>query len=401
MKPVLIVSGDFVKTGGMDRANHALATYLANQGREVHLVAYRASDDLLERPNVVLHRSPKPLGSYMLGQPVLEQIGRRWAKTISGRGGDVVVNGGNCIWGDVNWLHHLNVLDKPEVAGSLLRRIKRRVNYHYAAWTDRLALRKARLVVTTCERNKRDLIRWLSLPPERIAVVYMGTDPTLFYPARSEARAATRTAQGWPLDRPLVAFVGALGEDRRKGFDTLFSAWKQLCGESSWDANLIVVGRGGEQAAWEARTAEAGLSSRIQFLGFRRDFPELLRACDAHVLPSRYEGYSLATQEALCCGLPAFVTESAGIAERYPEALRHMLIPDPNDAGDLANRLRDWRAAMTRDAAAVAYLSEELRSWTWEHTAEQFATLMAGKREGCLDPSAVTNGDRLRTPATP
>ena len=379
MKPVLIVSGDFVKTGGMDRANHALASHLASLGREVHLVAYRAADDLLQRPNVVLHRTPKPLGSYMLGQPVLDQVGRRWAKRIRRRGGDVVVNGGNCLWGDVNWLHHLNVLDRPAAAGSLPRRLKRRVNYHYAAWTDRLALRRSRLIVTTCQRNKRDLIEWLSLPPERIAVVYLGTDPSLFYPSRSEARMATRAALGWPLDRPLVAFVGALGEDRRKGFDTLFAAWKQLCRESSWDANLIVVGRGGEQPAWEARAAEAGLSSRIQFLGFRRDFPELLRACDAHVLPSRYEGYSLATQEALCCGLPAFVTQSAGIAERYPAALQHLLIPDPDDASDLANRLRDWRARTTRDSPAVAAFSEELRSWTWENTAEQFAALMAGR----------------------
>ena len=31
-----LVSGDFVKTGGMDRANYALASYLARQGRAVH-----------------------------------------------------------------------------------------------------------------------------------------------------------------------------------------------------------------------------------------------------------------------------------------------------------------------------------------------------------------------------
>jgi hypothetical protein len=38
MKPYLLVTGDFVKTGGMDRANYALAHYLARQGGEVHLV---------------------------------------------------------------------------------------------------------------------------------------------------------------------------------------------------------------------------------------------------------------------------------------------------------------------------------------------------------------------------
>jgi len=377
MKPVLIVSGDFVKTGGMDRANYALASYLAGQGREVRLAAYRAADDLIALPNVPLHRAPKPLGSYFVAQPFLDRVGRRAAREIAAKGGDVVVNGGNCQWGDVNWLHHLNVLDVPARVGSPLRRLKRSLNYRLAVVTDRAALRKARLTITTCERNKRDLVEWLGLPPDRIAVVYLGTDPDLFYPATPEERAATRAAFDLPADRPVLAFVGALGEDRRKGFDTLFEAWKQLCREPSWDADLVVVGRGGEEPAWQSRAAESGLASRIRFLGFRRDLPALLRACDAHVLPSRYEGYSLATQEAFCCGLPAFVTDTAGIAERYPAALRPLLIPDPNDANDLAARLRTWRSDTARFAPAVAALSAEFRAHTWDQMAAEFAGLMA------------------------
>ena len=380
MKPVLIVSGDFVKTGGMDRANYALASYLAEQGREVHLAAYRAADDLLARPGVTLHRAPKPLNSYFLAQPFLDRVGRREARRVAARGGDVVVNGGNCQWGDVNWLHHLNVLDRPAPVGSPQRRLKRVLNYRLAVMTDRAALRKARLTITTCERNKRDLLEWIDLPSERVAVVYLGTDPSLFYPASHEERAATREALGLPMDRPVLAFVGALGEDRRKGFDTLFDAWKRLCGDASWDADLVVIGRGNEEPAWQARTAQAGLSSRLRFLGFRRDLPALVRACDGHVLPSRYEGYSLVTQEALCCGLPAFVTDTAGIAERYPTALHPLLIPDPNDATDLAARLRGWRDDRERFAPAIATLGAQLRAHTWERMAEEFAGLMEGSR---------------------
>lgn len=386
MKPILIVSGDFVKTGGMDRANYALAAYLAEQGREVHLAAYRAGDDLLARPNVTLHRAYKPLNSYFLATPFLDHTGRRQARQIAARGGDVVVNGGNCQWGDVNWLHHLNVLDKPAPVGRPLRRLKRTLNYRLAVATDRTALRRARLTITTCERNKRDLVEWLGLPPERIAVVYLGTDPTLFHPASADERAATRAALDLPPDRPVLLFIGALGEDRRKGFDTLFEAWTQLCRDTRWDADLVVVGRGGEEPAWRTRATDAGLSSRIRFLGFRRDLPALVRACDAHVLPSRYEGYSLVTQEALCCGLPAFVTDTAGIAERYPAELQPLLIPDPNDPADLADRLRAWRDDMSRFAPVVAALSAELRAHTWDQMAAEFTALMEGTRAGASNP---------------
>ena len=41
MSPWLLATGDFTESGGMDRANHALAAYLARHGRQVHLVAHR------------------------------------------------------------------------------------------------------------------------------------------------------------------------------------------------------------------------------------------------------------------------------------------------------------------------------------------------------------------------
>jgi hypothetical protein len=51
--PIALITGDFVKTGGMDRANYALASYLLNRGDEVHLAAYRVSADLLAKQNAV------------------------------------------------------------------------------------------------------------------------------------------------------------------------------------------------------------------------------------------------------------------------------------------------------------------------------------------------------------
>jgi len=39
----VLVSGDFTPLGGMDHANHGLASYLARSvGAEVHLVTHRA-----------------------------------------------------------------------------------------------------------------------------------------------------------------------------------------------------------------------------------------------------------------------------------------------------------------------------------------------------------------------
>jgi glycosyltransferase involved in cell wall biosynthesis len=118
------------------------------------------------------------------------------------------------------------------------------------------------------------------------------------------------------------------------------------------------------------------LAERIRFLGFVPDLPAVLAACDAHALPSRYEGYSLATLEALCCGLPALVTTSAGIAERYPAALGELLIPDPEDVGGLAERLRQWHARRDEFRRAVAEFARVLRAHTWDQMAREMAAII-------------------------
>lgn len=374
MRPYLLVAGDFVQSGGMDAANHALAMYLSRQEAEVHLVTHRAADDLAKRPNVTVHQVPKPLGSYLLGEPLLDRVGRYWASRIESRGGRVLVNGGNCQWGDVNWVHYVHSAYTPTTSGSGLRLLKHRWAHRRFVREERKALQRANVVITNSERTKHDLVEQLNIPAERIHTIYYGTDPDRFRPPTHEERCAIREKIGWAADQPIVAFIGALG-DRRKGFDTLFAAWEALCADPMWDATLVVIGTGAELPAWTARAINAGLESRVRFLGFRTDVPRLLSVCDALVAPTRYEAYGLAVQEALCCGIPAVVTRDAGVAERYPRELHDLLIPDPNDVEDLVARLRAWREHATELQSRVALFSVELRSHTWSQMASQLVSI--------------------------
>jgi glycosyltransferase involved in cell wall biosynthesis len=376
--PWLLVSGDFTPLGGMDRANLALASYLAGRGGEVHLVTHRAWPDLEATPGVVVHRVPRPLGSHLLGEALLDREGRRWARRLSARGARVVVNGGNCRWGDVNWVHYVHAAWRPRggPGGGVLRRVKRAVADRRFRRGEREALRLARLVVANSERTRRDVIEGLGVPPERVHAVYYGADAERFRPPTPAERAEARAALGWaePDDRPAVAFVGALG-DARKGFDTLFAAWRRLARGPGWDARLVVVGAGATLPAWRARAADEGLGDSVSFLGFRGDVPRVLAACDLLVSPTRYEAYGLNVQEALCCGLPAIVAASAGVAERYPESLAALLLPDPDDDADLAARIAAWRAEAGALGGAVAELGRELRGRGWDRCAAEIVAL--------------------------
>jgi glycosyltransferase involved in cell wall biosynthesis len=380
--PWLLVSGDFTPLGGMDRANYALAAYLAREGVGVHLVTHRAWPDLEALPGVTVHRVPRPMGSHLLGESLLDRAGRRRARRLAPGGARVVVNGGNCRWGDVNWVHYVHAAWRPRGGpGGALRRIKRAVADRRYRRTERDVIRRARLVVANSERTRRDVIEGLGVAPERVHTVYYGADAERFRPPGPGERAGARAMLGWGESdgRPAVAFVGSLG-DARKGFDTLYEAWRRLARDPGWDARLIVVGAGATLPAWRSRVDAEGLADSIRFLGFRDDVPRVLAACDLLVSPTRYEAYGLNVQEALCCGLPAIVSAGAGVAERYPEALRPLLLPDPDDAADLAARIAAWRAGSGPVREAVADLGRALRGRGWDRCAAEIVALAGGDR---------------------
>lgn len=375
MECVTLVTGDFVRTGGMDMPNFAVAQHLANCGVSAQLVAFRVSAELANHPLVDWFKVPKPLRSYTLGLPLLDYFGRKIGQRCLDRGGRVIVNGGNCQMGDVNWVHYVHAAYEAPPASSMVRRAKGELAHRLNVAQERAALLKAKLIIANSERTRRDLVQRVGVDAAAIRTVYYGIDPERFCPPSPERRQALRASLGFS-DRPQVAFVGALG-DRRKGFDTLFGAWSALCRDKAWDADLVVVGRGVELESWQQRARDDGIHSRIRFLGFRSDVPDVLAACDGLVAPTRYEAYGLGVQEALCTGLPAIVSASAGVAERFPASLSELLLDDPEDTQALAASLRNWRRHHERLLAAVGALSTELRRRSWQAMAEDMRSLIA------------------------
>ena len=376
MSPWLLATGDFTTLGGMDRANHALAAYLSRTGRPVHLVAHRVSDDLRGAPGVRVHDVARPLGAHLLGAPLLAREARRQARAL-GSGAHVLMNGGNGAAGVPTWIHYLHAAYDPEVAGSLRSRLSARAGRLLYLRGERAALRTAPLVICNSERTAADVQRHYAVSRSRIRVIYYGSDAAAFAPVEAGARQQAKRALGIGDGRRAAVFIGALG-DRRKGFDIAFDAWRTVSADPAWDVDLLVAGEGGEAAAWQARAAAAGIADRVRFLGFRRDIASVLAAADVLVHPARYEAYGLGVHEAICRGVPAIVTASAGIAERLPPTLGSLMLSDPPRAEALATTLRAWRAAAANWNARVAPVGAGLRARTWDQmSAEIVATMEA------------------------
>jgi glycosyltransferase involved in cell wall biosynthesis len=173
----------------------------------------------------------------------------------------------------------------------------------------------------------------------------------------------------------VAVFIGSIGHDRRKGFDVLLEAWRRLCRDPAWDVDLLVAGNGSALHMCREQVAQWKLEERIRLLGFSDRVRDLLAAADLLVSPVQYEAYGLNVQEAICRGVPAMVSSSAGVAERYSEEFAPFLLPDPRDIVDLVSRLQQWRANMPVWESRFERFGTQLRSYGWEEMARRIVAM--------------------------
>jgi len=106
----------------------------------------------------------------------------------------------------------------------------------------------------------------------------------------------------------LLLSVGRLA--RQKGQDLLVTAWERT---PLPDTELVLVGIDDDAPLRALAPTQWGRTVRA--VPTVTDVRPWLWACDALVLPSRYETVSLAVAEAMACGRPAVATDVNGVAE--------------------------------------------------------------------------------------
>jgi glycosyltransferase involved in cell wall biosynthesis len=391
--PWVLIAGGFHWRGGIDCANAELALYLNRRETPLHLVSYYVDPEIAQKDNVTCHIVKRPYNSFFLGDLRLHRAGVSVARSViaCNPGARVLVNGGNCLWGDLNWVHSVHAAWKCYDRGApLWFRVKNRITKQiYVRW-ERRSLRRARIVITNSARTRSEIIEKYGIDSRRVHTVYLGSDRSLA-PVEPEARREARERFQLPEDAPVVLFVGALSYDNNKGLDTLLAAWRTLYTGRKWDPYLLIAGGGGAVAWWSDWCSRSGLSDRVRFLGMTDRISECLAASDLLVSPVRYEGYGLNVQEAICSGLAFLVSRSAGIAERIPGYLSEMLLEDPENAALLADRLLAWRRNVEGWKSRVELLRQEFCRYLWSDMAEKMVSLVESSQEG----ACIRTGDSL------
>jgi glycosyltransferase involved in cell wall biosynthesis len=368
MKPwTIAVNGAFVQkeVTGVQRAAHELLAALEAAGdprfRFLTLTpAPRRSDWQPERTpagEVAIDRSRLPGALWM--QVRLPGLARRAGAAL--------------LWSPANAgpvhaeAHVVTIQDAAVFAGP--QWFSRGFRLYYRALLPMLG-RRAKVVLTSSEFSRAELIRHRVAPAERIEVIPCGVGAAF----RQDAPAGR-----WAERRPFVLALGR--RDPRKNIGAILRAWSLLPTGVRSGVRLLLAGSGEGPFA---STGRDPLPGGVEAIGrvHEDELPGLYRAAEAFVYVSLYEGFGLPPLEAMACGTPVLASRVASIPEVCGDAAAYVDPLDPSDiAAGLEAVLTDAGLRSRLRAAGMARAAAFRWDTAARRTLEVFArTISAGTR---------------------
>jgi glycosyltransferase involved in cell wall biosynthesis len=222
-------------------------------------------------------------------------------------------------------VHDLAFMTHPGHTTEALRRYLEDVVPREVARADKVAV--------VSHATRKDVVRLLGVPEDKVDVVPNGVDDR-FYRAAPLDRAA-RTRLGLP-ERYLL-MVGTI-EPRKNHMNAMRALERSRVGNH---LPLVIAGRTGwayeETIAEARRLANRGLVHLLDYFP-DEDLPGLYAGAKAVLYPSWTEGFGLPVVEALASGVPVVTGTAPALREVGGD---EALYVDPDDVGGLAERIRE------------------------------------------------------------
>ena len=188
--------------------------------------------------------------------------------------------------------------------------------YHKAAYnmTIKNATRRANKIIAVSEHTKKDIIKHLQVPEEKIQVAYNGVDSS--FNLIRDYEKLKPTLKKYNIDKQFLLYTGVWRG--HKNLPGLIEAFGIMRKEKGIDIQLVITGNS-ESNGFEVKESvkKFGLENDVIFPGMvdEKELIHLYNAATIFVFPSFYEGFGLPVLEAMACGTPVAASNLSSVPE--------------------------------------------------------------------------------------
>jgi glycosyltransferase involved in cell wall biosynthesis len=184
----------------------------------------------------------------------------------------------------------------------------------YARASIALASRRATRVLTVSESSKRDILRFVDVPADKIDVIYNAYDERFGVEPREED--VIRVRERYQLHDEFVLYAGNVKP--HKNLERLIEAFNLVRKRGLDHLKLVLIGDEiSKYAALRRAVHKHQLHQYVRFLGYlpEETLAVMYRLAGVFVFPSLYEGFGLPPLEAMASGTPVVTSNISSLPE--------------------------------------------------------------------------------------
>lgn len=261
-------------------------------------------------------------------------------------------------------IHDLTHLVYKELFGSRLKIL-------YAKIMLKIAIKKAKIILTVSENTKKDLIKYFKVAEDKIKVTYLGVKEDLKEKPKQEIEYLYEKFK-IPKDKKILMYVGNLKP--HKNLEKLLISFSEM--EESKASVLLLVGKAFENynVLYE-REKELKIEDRVIHTGIvtNEELVDLYNLIDLFVFPSLYEGFGLPVIEAMACGSKVACSNSSSLLEVGGKAIPYF---DPKDTTSMKEVIEGELKREDTDLDKQKRI-KWARNFNWKKTSEEVKDVFA------------------------
>lgn len=261
----------------------------------------------------------------------------------------------------IAWVHDMMSMIYPQnyTADSLRRH---QILFHNA--------KHATGFIATSKTTKKDIVKYLHIPPEKIKVIYNGVE-TKFY---SNAQDSALPQSEIDFDQPYYLYIGDMRKNKNlinalKGFERYLS-------QTDADCYFYIAGNKSHEYASLKRYAENSeqLKNRVVFCGYvtEEEKMALYRKAKALLFVSEYEGFGIPILEAMASGTPVVTSDCSSMKEIAKNAAA---LVNPHSVAAIADGLKRLDDERIRQDLILKG-ARRAKEFTWERATKKFCGLL-------------------------
>ncbi len=234
--------------------------------------------------------------------------------------------------------------------------------YKLKNWT-KYSVKKAKKVIAVSNTTRKDLIKFYSLPDNKIVVIYNGYEKKI-----RNLKEKNKTFPKKVKNNQYFLFVGTL--QPRKNITTLIKAFQQFK-QIYPEKKLVIVGKKGWLYNQIFNLVDRlKLKNDVLFTQYvsDQDLIYLYQHAFAFVHPSLYEGFGIPILEAMSYGCPVISSFASSLPEIGSNACLYF---DPNSVNDLVEKMTDLQQNSQLRNELINLGKQRVKEFSWQKCGQE------------------------------